>query len=185
MTKPWIIILSGLPGSGKTTLARLLAQKTGALHLRIDSIEQALIRSGIEKVGPAGYMAAYEVAKDHLNNGGCVIADSVNPIEITRRSWRMTAETCEAAVCEILIVCSDPSLHRHRLQSRKADIPGHILPAWEDVIDLIFEPWIPDIHTIDMAFMEPERAARQAVKFLESTDSFWSQADLPSRDQKG
>jgi len=37
-----LVVLSGLPGVGKTTVARDLAVASGAVHLRIDSIEQAL-----------------------------------------------------------------------------------------------------------------------------------------------
>ena len=35
-----LIILSGLPGTGKTTIARELAMAVLAVHVRIDSIEQ-------------------------------------------------------------------------------------------------------------------------------------------------
>lgn len=38
-----LIIFGGLPGTGKTTIARELARQTGAMHLRIDSIEQAIM----------------------------------------------------------------------------------------------------------------------------------------------
>jgi predicted kinase len=37
-----LIIFGGLPGTGKTTIARALAHQIGAVHLRIDSIEQAI-----------------------------------------------------------------------------------------------------------------------------------------------
>ena len=37
-----LIIFSGLPGSGKSTIARALAQQLGAVYLRIDTIEQAI-----------------------------------------------------------------------------------------------------------------------------------------------
>ncbi|MEU0072867.1 AAA family ATPase [Streptomyces sp. NPDC006332] len=38
--------MGGLPGAGKTTLARLLAARIGAVRLRVDTIEQAIVRSG-------------------------------------------------------------------------------------------------------------------------------------------
>jgi predicted kinase len=40
-----LIIFGGLPGTGKTTLSRMLAERRGALYLRIDTIEQALRNS--------------------------------------------------------------------------------------------------------------------------------------------
>lgn len=42
-----LIVMGGLPGTGKTTLARLLAARIGAVHLRVDTIEQAIVRSGV------------------------------------------------------------------------------------------------------------------------------------------
>jgi predicted kinase len=48
-----IIILSGLPGVGKTAIARELASQIGAVHLRIDSIEQAMWRSQAVSRGDA------------------------------------------------------------------------------------------------------------------------------------
>ena len=83
-----LIILGGLPGSGKTTLARGLAARIGAVHVKVDTIEQAIRNSGIGDVGPAGYVVAYAVAADNLAAGRVVVADSVNAIEISRKAWR-------------------------------------------------------------------------------------------------
>jgi 2-C-methyl-D-erythritol 4-phosphate cytidylyltransferase len=41
-----LVVLSGLPGVGKTTIARELAVVLNDLHVRIDSIEQALRHAG-------------------------------------------------------------------------------------------------------------------------------------------
>lgn len=145
-----LVILGGLPGVGKTTLARSLAEKLGAVHLRIDSIEQAL-RSAIgSDIEDLGYRAAYAVARDNLMLGRTVIADSVNPIAITRAAWRDVAASADARAVKIEIVCSDAAEHRRRVETRSADIVGHALPAWSDVLARDYEPW-PEARVIDTA----------------------------------
>jgi predicted kinase len=38
-----LFALSGLPGTSKTTIARLLARRLCAVHVRVDTIEQAAV----------------------------------------------------------------------------------------------------------------------------------------------
>lgn len=138
-----LIILGGLPASGKTTIAKDLAQALHAVHLRIDSIEQAL-RDALglmDDIGPAGYQIAYAIAADNLRLGQMVIADSVNPLQITRQAWRQVAKQLNHPFVEIEIICSNPETHRQRVESRVPDIAGLKQPRWQDVLARDYEPW--------------------------------------------
>jgi predicted kinase len=124
-------------------VARELAGQIGAVHRRIDTIEQALRDSGVP-LGPmdaAGYRIAYALAADNLRIGHTVIADSVNPISLTRAAWRAVAAAVPTPAFEIEIVCSDASEHRRRVETRATDIPGLTLPTWKEVRSREYHPW--------------------------------------------
>src|SRR5271155_3239562 len=142
-TKPLLIVFGGLPGTGKTTLARAIAQEMAATYLRIDAIEQALRSSGAitGDIGPAGYVVAYALAESNLKLEQNVVADSVNPIAATRDAWRRVAEKASASIVEIEVVCSDPVEHRRRVETRAVDVPGLVPPTWLEVVDRDYEPW--------------------------------------------
>lgn len=114
---PDLIVLAGLPGVGKTTVARTLAARLDAVHLRIDTIEAALNVSGmVEAAGgwdaapDAGYRVAYGLARDILQAGRHVIADSVNPLAVTREAWARVARRAGARLVNVEVVCSDDDL---------------------------------------------------------------------------
>jgi predicted kinase len=135
-----LIALAGLPGTGKTTLARALARTLPALHLRIDSIEVSLHRAGIVPIDDKGYRIAYAIAEDNLRLGLTVIADSVNPLEVTRKAWVEVAKRAGVFAVEIEIVCSDPEEHRRRIESRTSDIEGLAGPTWQQVVEREYVP---------------------------------------------
>jgi predicted kinase len=148
-----LVILSGLPGAGKTAIARELAAQTGAVHLRIDSIEQAIRNSQRSQASldDAGYRVAYALAEDNLRIGLMVIADSVNPIQLTRDAWLEVAVRARVRAIEIEIQCSDADEHRRRVETRVSDFSGLRLPTWEEVLAREYAPWNRERLVIDTA----------------------------------
>ena len=147
-----LIAFSGLPATGKSTLARALAQALDATILRIDAIEQA-IRAAGENVGTAGYLVGYALAESNLGIGRTVVADSVNPLRVTRQAWRQAAERAGRALVDVEVVCSDPAEHRRRVEERVTDIEGLVLPRWHDVVQRQYEPWASPVTVIDTAVL--------------------------------
>jgi predicted kinase len=140
---PMLIIFGGLPGTGKTTIARELARQLGAIYVRIDSIEQAIRDSGTvnQPINDTGYRVGYAIAEDNLRLGRTVIADSVNPIQLTRDAWIGVAHRAQVGAAEVEVICSDPQQHRQRVETRPSDISGLRLPTWEEVVSREYEPW--------------------------------------------
>lgn len=70
--------MSGVPGSGKTTLAKEIARAVGAVRLDHDVVKSGLLDAGIavEQSGPASYEVLYALAREALSDGKCVIVDS-------------------------------------------------------------------------------------------------------------
>jgi len=162
-----LIALSGLPGTGKTTIARLLAQRLRAVHLRIDTIEQALLRGGASApIGAEGYVVAYAVAADNLRLGHRVIADCVNAARVSRDAWQAVAQQCGVEYLPVHLCCGDRDEHRRRVAGRQADIEGHVLPTWEQVSALRFDPHAPGVVSIDTAQCDAATAVERIVRLV-------------------
>lgn len=160
-----LIVLGGLPATGKTTLARAVARRTGAVHLRVDTIEQALLDSGelTAPLGPVGYVVAHALAEEHLRQGLTVIAESVNPLAVTRDAWRAVATRAGARCLEAETVCSDPAEHRRRAEQRTVDVPGLTLPDWTAITTRSYEPWDRDHLVLDTAHRSIEDCAAELL----------------------
>jgi predicted kinase len=161
-----LYIFGGLPGTGKTTISQHLARELQAVYLRIDVIEHALRQAGVTVNGPQGYMVAYSLAEHNLRLGMHVVADSVNPIEITRSAWRGVAERVGVPYIEIELICSDAVEHKRRVETRSADIAGFSLPTWEAVEQRQYEPWITDHIVVDTAGKSEEQIKAELQHLL-------------------
>lgn len=163
-----LVVIGGLTTTGKTTPARLLAAQTGAVHVREDTIEQALVRSGPARhpVGPAGYGVGYAPAEGQLRQGLSVIAESVKPLVVTRDAWRDPAVRAGVAWAEVEVVCSAPAECRRRVASRSVDAPDLPLPHRAEVTGRQYEPWDRERIVVDTAGTPPDESPAAPVRVI-------------------
>ena len=143
MRPPLLVVFSGRPGTGKTTLARRLSQERRACYLRVDAAETALARSG-RPVGAEGYAVVHELAVSNLLLGHDVVVDAVNPVPAARAGWREAASRGGAELALVETVLLDAGEHRRRVEEREPDIPGHVVPSWDEVREGEWTPWDAD-----------------------------------------
>ena len=167
------IVFAGLPGTGKTTIARVVAQRLGATYLRVDTVEQALRSGGTLPAGVVaeGYTVVYGVAADNLALGHAVVADMVNPLGITRDAWRSMATATGARLIDIEVICSDPLEHQRRVETRVSDIPGLRLPTWDAVRTRVYDRWDRPRIVLDTAGREVEACVADVVARLPPRDT--------------
>jgi predicted kinase len=135
------VVFAGLPGSGKSVLARGVADAIGATYLRIDSIESAIVATLMPfRDNPVGYVIAERVAADQLAGGRDVVADAVNGVAAARDGWVALAERTGATLQFVEVRCSDAAEHRRRVESRGPEMPGQGVPTWDQVQRRRFEP---------------------------------------------
>jgi predicted kinase len=160
--RPVLVVVGGLPATGKSTIARILAEQTKTSYLRVDRIEQTIVAwSALSRpVGPVGYAVAYELAQEQLQLRLDVIVECVNPIALTRDSWFEIAADNGAAILEVEVVCSDESEHRRRVETRTSDVEGLTKPTWAAVMERKYEPWRRKHLVVDTAKISAESAAR-------------------------
>jgi predicted kinase len=141
-----LVVFAGLPGSGKSVLARGVAEAIRATYLRIDTIESAIVSTLMPyRDNPVGYVVAGRVAADQLTDGRDVVADAVNGVAAARAGWVALAAQTGVAVQFVEVRCSDVGEHRRRVEAREPEMPGHGVPTWTQVLRRRYEPWPPEL----------------------------------------
>ena len=170
---PRLITVSGLPGSGKSTIAEGLARALGAPVLSIDPIEAAMWRSGLAPTdtGIAAYRVAEAIASEQLKQGLSVIIDAVNPVEAARAMWRALAEQHDILLKPIEVICSDETLHRQRIDSRVRNIEGMPEISWDRVLErkAEYEPRSDERLVLDSATSGPDPLIKRAAEYCRSS----------------
>ena len=152
------ILFSGLPGTGKSSLAEPIGKKLGIPVFAKDWLEATLLRCGLQStradqtLGFAGYELLTILARRQLMLGQSVILDSVAASQNIRRTWKELAGQYQAHLYVIECVCSEPSVHRARLKERRRDIPGWHELEWSEVerVQGYYLPWEGEHLVLDM-----------------------------------
>jgi len=141
-----LIAMAGLPGSGKSTIADILGARLNVAVVSVDPIESAILGAGIDSDQPTGlaaYLVAETIADSVLEAGHSVIVDAVNAVDPAREQWVELAQRRGEQLRFIEVICSDPEVHRERLESRNRELPHVVEPTWHAVEQSLDEygPW--------------------------------------------
>lgn len=175
---PQLIIVSGLPGTGKSALAEAIGHELGVPVFAKDWLEATIRRCGLNEIslpkglGYIGYELLTTLALRQLQIGQSVILDSVASTEDIREQWRKLAQAYSAEWRVIECVCSDENVHRSRLKTRQRNIPGWHELEWSEVerVRGYFVPWVEPRLILDMINPLEENLA-SALGFLRDHSS--------------
>ncbi|MDP3231371.1 MAG: AAA family ATPase [Myxococcales bacterium] len=137
------MVISGLPGTGKSTVAQAVARHLEAVHLSIDPVEDAMLGAGVRATGVAAYEVVRVMAEQNLRLDRAVVVDAVNDSEAARQTWRRAALDAGVPLRFVLLVMNDGAAHRRRLEGRTCRFENVPEPTWEQAQARAtrFEPW--------------------------------------------
>jgi len=136
-----LVIFSGLPGVGKSTLAQAICRETGAVYIQIDTIQKILGELGSAADLSGVYQFVYRLAEDNLELGHNVVVDCCNPVQATRDEWTRLAEEKGAKLQNVEVVCSDADVHRSRVEGQAGYAVGEGALTWDQIQEQQFDDW--------------------------------------------
>jgi predicted kinase len=170
--QPILVLVTGLQGSGKSTVARLAADVLGAPLIAHDwamsglrpfpEIQTALNAMEPPGHGEVGWSLLRALAQSELRRGSSAVLDGVARAPQVE-ALRLLAAQEGAQFLVVMTECSDPELHRSRIEGRERNIPGWYEFDWSHV-EKSRQSWDPNMSVdlkIDSA--EPLSTIRSAI----------------------
>ncbi len=150
--KPRLIVFSGPPGVGKSSLSYRLVRDFGIALLAKDQVERTLIDSKLaSETGRLAYNLLIEIAEFNLQHGASIILDAVFGTNDLRNLLTRIAANNEADFFGIDCICSDKNLWQSRLETRPIMVPGWKPATWTESLRVqgYYQEWIQPHLTLD------------------------------------
>lgn len=178
--RPRVVLVAGIPGVGKSTLAESLARRLRAPVFSMDWALGALVPFGVLDDKNAYPLVALNLNASlarQVQLGLDVILDATGHTREERDRCRELTEQLGGVFVGVECVCSDERLQRERVEGRSRGIPGwHATVPWEHVQRMrgLWEPWDEDHLVIDSAFESPEACVQRVLDTLPERGSLQS-----------
>jgi adenylate kinase family enzyme len=137
---PLVVVFTGLPGTGKSTMSDLTARRLGIPAFSGDWLLGALqpAHGVLALLDRPTYLRTYHqllrsLIVRQLMLGQSAIVDCVVD-DMTLTDWQMETDSRGCLLYVVECVCSDESLHRQRVEGRTRDIPGWHEVGWDHVL---------------------------------------------------
>ncbi|MBM4405478.1 MAG: ATP-binding protein [Chloroflexi bacterium] len=134
IARPFLLMLSGLPGTGKSTQAKKLAERLSATIIESDDIRRKLFAAPAFTDVESSYVfqVCYLVMERLLKKGVPIVFDATNRLERHRQQVYDIAEACKADL-HIVHVDAPQAIVRERLERRlkKPGIKSQAVADWK------------------------------------------------------
>ncbi|QSG02973.1 AAA family ATPase [Natranaeroarchaeum sulfidigenes] len=117
--QPWLVVLCGLPGVGKSTVAEFVAERIDARRLRTDVVRKELYddpQYTDEEIASV-YRELFERTETAVKRGESIVLDGTFAERKRRRAVREIAAESEAAFRLLEVVC-ERSVAEERIADR-------------------------------------------------------------------
>lgn len=164
-----LIVIGGLPCSGKTTLAKAVSKRLSIPIISKDEIEAAIARKGLagnKDMRGVGYEVMATLAKSYVDSGSSVIFDFIASKNRVLECW---PQLLDGGIKYIECVCSDEEVHKERVQSRSRGIDGWYELTWAEVLKVKanYEPLFSESVVLD-SVNELAENVELAVEYINS-----------------